>query len=280
MSDKKTTDPILSCGHNRLIKTRHGNMLYNPNDIYVGKSIEQYGEYSEGEIALFIQLIPSGAVILDIGAHIGAHTLFFAKAAGPEGAVLAFEPQRIIFQILCANMALNGLQNVYCYPAAVSDNPGSTHVPVFNYGSENNFAGLSIGEYNQGEKVSVMTIDSLDLKQCFFIKIDVEGMELAALKGARKTILNFNPILYVENDRKTNSPGLISYISSLGYTMYWHLPPLFNENNYLNNSQNIFENIVSVNMLCIHSSMNIRIDGLKKVTGPEDWYKTGIKNEK
>ncbi len=280
MSDKKTDSPILSCGFNRLVRSRYGHMLYNPNDIYIGKSFEQYGEYSEGEIALFRQILPPKAVILDIGAHIGSHTLFFSRAAGPEGAVLAFEPQRIIFQTLCANIALNGLQNVHCYHAAVSDIPGSINVPAFDYQSENNFAGLSLGKYGHGEKTTVMTIDSLDLQQCFFMKIDVEGMELAALKGARKTITKFHPILYIENDRKDNAPGLISYIDSLGYKMYWHLPPLFNKNNYLNNTHNLFKNIVSVNMLCIHSSMNIRFEGLKEVSGPEDWFETGVKNEK
>ena len=272
MPEEQTEGLILSCGLNLLKTARYGKILYNPNDIYVGKSIDYYGEFSEGEASLFRHLLKPGAVVLDIGAHIGSHTLVFAKAAGPQGAVLAFEPQRVIFQALCANMALNGLLNAFCYHAAVGESQGSLFVPILDYHTENNFAGLSLGNYSNGEKVQLMTIDGLLLQQCHFIKIDVEGMELNVLKGATGTIKKFKPILYLENDRKEKSSDLIKHIDSLGYRMYWHLPPLFNKDNFFNNEKNIFENIVSVNMLCIHSSINIELKGFKEIKDPDDWF--------
>jgi hypothetical protein len=92
---------------NRLKACRYGTLLYNINDRYIGQALDLYGEYSEGEVVLFRRIVRPGDIVLDVGANLGAHTIFFSTAVGPRGAVLAFEPQRLVFQALCANMALN-----------------------------------------------------------------------------------------------------------------------------------------------------------------------------
>ncbi len=249
-------------------------MLYNPNDIYIGRSLDLYGESSEGEMSLFFQLINPSSVVLDVGANIGTHALCMARAAGAGGFVLAFEPQRFLFQTLCANMALNGVTNAFCYNTAVGEVQGSVTIPAFDYGVENNFAGFSIDpEYSgQGEQTGILTIDSLNLQKCHFIKIDVEGMEIEVLKGAKETIEQFRPLLYLENDRREKSGELIEHLQSAGFKLFWHCPPLFNPVNYYQNSDNVFENTVSVNMLCIPSEADFRLNGLREVTGPDDWY--------
>lgn len=266
------TTALLTSGFNRLKQMRHGYMLYNRNDQYIGKSLEHYGEYSEQELLLLKQLIRPGDTVLDIGANIGAHTLFFAKTVGPTGAVLAFEPQRVVFQTLCANMALNSLTNVNCYPVAIGDQNGPIIVPDLDYEQEYNYGGVDLSGDLHGEKVPLLTIDDFGLPGCSLIKIDVEGMEENALRGARNTIQRCRPVLYVENDRKEKSAQLISYIDSLGYRMYWHLPRLFNPDNYFANPENIFGNIASINMLCISADSATEIEGLRPVTGPDsDW---------
>jgi len=252
-------------GSNRLKKTRYGTLLYNPMDRYVGRSIDLYGEYSDEEATLLRSLLKPGAVALDIGAHIGPHTLALADSIGPKGAVLAFEPQRVLFQMLCANMALNNHTNVYCYHAAVGDRPGSVFVPELDYTVGNNFAGLALGGYNQGEKVRLQTVDGLDLQRCDFMKIDVEGMELEVLKGAQKTIERFRSALYIENDRKEKSAQLIEHVRSIDYDLYWHRPPLFNPHNFAGNRDNVFEGIVSINMLCFHNGLKAEVSGLERV---------------
>jgi len=260
---KNSLDTIT--GPNRLKMVRSGTLLYNPHDRYIGRSIALYGEYSNEEAALFRSLLKPGALSLDIGAHIGPHTLVLADSVGPQGAVLAFEPQRVIFQMLCANMALNNHTNTYCYHAAVGERKGTLIVPELDYTVENNFAALALGEYQQGEKVHVLTIDGLDLQRCDFMKIDVEGMELEVLKGAQKTIARFKPALYVENDRDEKSAALIEHLRSMGYDLYWHRPPLFNPRNFAGNSENVFEGIVSINMLCFHNSLKAEVNGLERV---------------
>ena len=97
---------------NILANTRLGPMLANRNDRYVGQSILSYGEFSEGEAQMFRQLVGAGDVVVEAGSNIGAHTVLISRLVGDGGAVIAYEPQRIVFQTLCANLALNQCVNV------------------------------------------------------------------------------------------------------------------------------------------------------------------------
>lgn len=117
----------------RLAETRHGVLLYNPNDIYVGRSIERYGEFSQLESEFFAQLCKPGDMVFDVGANIGAHTVALAQHVGDAGFVYAFEPQRVVFQMLCANVALNGLTNVETIAAVVGRSAGEERLPEVDY---------------------------------------------------------------------------------------------------------------------------------------------------
>src|SRR5260370_11694395 len=103
---------VFTNGHLRQRHCRHGMMLYNVNDQFQGKMLDKYGEYSEGEVDTFAQLLKPGMVAVEVGANIGSHTVAIANLVGPQGRVLAFEPQRAIFQVLCANLPLNALEQV------------------------------------------------------------------------------------------------------------------------------------------------------------------------
>src|SRR5262249_40563429 len=144
-------------------------------------------------------------------------TVFLARLVGAHGAIWAFEPQRVVFQLLCANVALNALSNVRTQQAAVGKAPGTITVPIINYAEADNFGGLSLGNWSSGEEVPLVTIDSLNLPVCHVIKIDVEGMEGETIAGAEQTIRRFRPVLYVENDRLESSAALIRQILALDY---------------------------------------------------------------
>ena len=73
------------------------------------------GLLSHGPTCGLITAERDGYISLDVGANIGCHTVPFAKLVGESGRVVAFEPQRLVFQNLCANLALNALTNVYVY---------------------------------------------------------------------------------------------------------------------------------------------------------------------
>jgi len=83
---------------------RYGKIIYNTLDKYVGKSLKLYGEFSQGEADLFEMIVKPGACVVEVGANIGSHTIHLAQLAGKDGAVWAFEPQRLVFQILAGNI--------------------------------------------------------------------------------------------------------------------------------------------------------------------------------
>ncbi len=259
------TSPIECGDFNSLVDSRHGKMLVNRFDMYIGRSLIELGEFSEGEVDLFRQVIRPGNIVVEAGANIGSHTLPLARMVGEAGHVVAIEPQRIVFQTLCANMALNSLTNVTTIWSAVGQQTGHIFVPAIDYRRTNNFGGLGLEGRTQGERVPVITVDSLNLRQLHMLKADVEGMERAVLEGGQQTIARCKPLLYVENDRQEKSADLIALIRSMGYVIYQHSPPLYSPANFRNEQTNPFGNIVSLNLFAIHESFPANIEGLPKI---------------
>lgn len=261
---------LIKNGFVAIKKCRHGMMMFNVNDSFIGRSLDLYGEWCESEIVLLSQIIRPNFVVLDVGANIGTHTVFFAKNL-PEGVVYAFEPQRLCFQMLCANVALNNLTNVFAFQKAIGDQETVVKIPVLRPDVEFNSGSMSIEGNPAGEDTPVTTIDRLDLGRCDLIKIDVEGLELKVLEGARNTIAAFHPILFVENNNAENSSQILSLLFGLNYKCWWHLANYYSANNYFKNSENVFSQFrFEANMLCFHESSDVTIDGFVEVEGPDD----------
>lgn len=264
---------IGSEGYNRVVKARHGHFLYNAHDIYVGRSIGIYGEYSEGEVALFSQICGRGDTVVEVGANIGAHTVPLARTVGRGGAVCAFEPQRMVFQTLCANVALNSLENVRCYELALGDAAGHAHMPAIRYDVAGNFGGVALTSTPTDGSLAThqITLDEfLQFAKLRLLKVDVEGMEADVLHGASRTIRRLRPVLYVENDRPETSQALITLITDLDYQLHWHVVPLYSPRNHAGVSENLFPGITSISLLAVPSEMRVRLAGLIPVTDPTD----------
>ncbi len=258
-------------GFNCIVKAKYGYVLYNKNDTYIGKAFEKYGEFSENEAILFRQICREGDIIADVGANIGAHTLVFSQLVGKKGKVFAYEPQRVVFQTLCANMAINSIENAQCFQIAVSSESKTTLIPDIRYDLPANHGGFQVKDYDKGVKTIVAPIDDLlDVSALRLIKIDVEGMEYDVIEGAKKTINLHKPFLYLENDKPEKSTALIEKVKSLDYRLFWHLPPLFNPNNYAGVKENIYQELVSINMLCFHKSFEINLDGFNEITDSDE----------
>jgi len=237
-----------------LVDTVHGRMLVNPQDIYIGSALKEYGEAMFLEWKLLNQLIEKGDCVLDVGANIGVHSLAFAKAVGPRGGVWAFEMQNAVFQNLCANIALNDLENVFAYQTIISDHAQSCRVRNLSMRHQNNFGGISADVIHSKDGPQKLFMHSLD-EICShvrvkLIKIDIEGMELVALKGAREIIEKSRPILYIENDRKDAETELVQHILDLDYRIWVHWPRLFNPDNINGVKENNIGNFISKNILC------------------------------
>ena len=272
MSAAPEDDPktVLTNQHIRVKSCRYGPMAYNIGDTYIGRSFDLYGEYVEEESRMLDQLLRPGMIALDIGANIGAHTIFMTKKVSPGGLVVAFEPQREIFQLLCANVALNALHNVHTHHAALGAELGEIIVPFIDYEKGGNFGGLTLGNHDKGETVPCRTIDDMKLRRCDVMKIDVEGMENEVIIGATQSIEKYRPALYIENDRRERSEELLTRLFDLNYRIFWHLPRLYNPANFFENHDNEFGNLISRNILCIPKERNISIEKMQEITDPAE----------
>lgn len=282
MTDRRI---FLEEGHQRLIRARHGYLLYNRNDAVVSRLLESYGEYMESEVDVFRRFVSAGDVVLDVGANIGMHTLALARLVGPRGFLFSFEPQRLAFQTLCANVALNSLDNVHCVNAAVAESRARLSVSDPDPNVPGNFGGISLDQLTRSRSAApveqVALDDYLTVGQLKLIKIDVETMEAAVLRGARATLDRFKPVLYVENGYVTESPGLVSLLRECGYRCYWHLATYWAADNFFGNEERLYpvafvdrgtEHLdavgFAVNMLCVHGSFDVPIQGLREIADP------------
>jgi FkbM family methyltransferase len=260
-------DPLQLDGFNCLAQMRDGWMLYNQNDQYIGASIGKYGEFSYGEMELFQHLLAEGCCVVEVGANIGAHTLGMSNRVGMSGRIYAYEPQRIVFQTLCANMAINSRTNVYCFEQAASNTREAITLPDIDYTRQGNFGGIAIDRFSTGRPLKVVVLDE-ELKaipRLDLFKVDVEGMEHQVIAGAKALISMHKPVLYVENDRVEKSRALIELIQSMEYRLYWHIPKLYNPNNFAADNENIFGDIASFNMLCFHNSVTTNLTGFTEI---------------
>ena len=246
-----------------------GEFVSLVNDEWVGQSLRLYGEWSYGEIEVLAQLLERDATVIEVGANIGSHTVFIARDLCPAGKVVAYEPRRILFQLLCANLVLNGITNVDAVPSAIGSSAASfreAHLPLHAGG---NAGGHAIGELaGDDEAFSMVTLDSQSLHwgKVALIKIDVEGNELDVLKGAEKLIARDGPLIYLENDRPDKLRELLDHVASLEYEMHWHWPRLYRPDNFGKNPQNIFGETGSLNVLCVPAERKFKVEGMRRVT--------------
>ena len=272
MTDETTSNDCLYTHDFVAVKRcRHGMFMYNRNDTFVGKSLDLYGEWGEAELHILRPTIQPRSIVLDIGANIGSHTIPFARWVGPSGRVYAYEPQRLAFQMLCANAAMNALTNVFPLHAGAGKARSVCHLPEADPRRPDNIGARPMVERRDGVPVDVIPVDDLALPACHLIKIDVEGMEVAVLEGSRATICRCLPVLFVENNTLERSADIIETVNSLDYEGYWHLATYYNHRNFRQNPSNVFQRFhPEANMLCVHRSQSEQISGLEKVAGPND----------
>ncbi len=252
--------------YNFVTQTRYGTLVYNKNEVRVGRSLELYGEYCERAIVVFDQILAPGQVVVDVGANIGAHTLFFAKKVGPAGCVLAFEPQRLVYQTLCGNMAINSITNVHCWNAAVGDQRGEICVPRVDHERDIDLSSVEIGG-SEGERVPVIQLDGMNLPRCNLVRIALSGMETAVLDGAAALLKRLKPIIHISSQLDpAREAKLLERLGELGYAPYWHTAELFNPLNHAGNTENVFGSQSERCLLCVDATLESHLTGFVKAT--------------
>lgn len=155
------------------------------------RSIRQYvlTNYEPFTTALLQDSLGDGAVMLDIGAHVGFFTLRAARSVGASGHVYAFEPAPGNLSVLERNVVANGYKNVSCYGQAVADRVGRVPFILAEANDSNSFYPHPLSPQRGTLTVDCVTVDSLFAgKRVDVVKIDAEGAEIAVLKGMTETI--------------------------------------------------------------------------------------------
>lgn len=226
------------------IKGRYGTIRFFSNDTVIGAALRAYGEWAENELRFLRHFIPSGGSVIDVGAFIGTHTLAFAHRVGDDGQVHAFEPQSCSFALLETNIRANGLSHVHLHHTAVGAAPGQARLDVMKADEAANFAGLGVrptqADAGTSDEVAVVAIDSLNLRRCDLIKLDVEGAEDAVLRGAAETIIRLKPVIYAECNSLADGARSFAELTSLGYALFVHVADAFNPDNWLGAGGNMF----------------------------------------
>ncbi|GAB7564145.1 hypothetical protein LG202_21840 [Methylobacillus methanolivorans] len=208
--------------------THHGTMILNRNDYNQTPDGSQYGvgwqllnnsSFDQWEVSLVLDLLQSrrthfgdGVVALDCGANIGVHAIEWARQMHEWGSVTAFEAQERIFYALAGNLAINNCLNARAVWSAIGESEGTIGVPQPDYNHPASYGSLEIRhhlgtefigqaiQYNETAltPTKMVSIDCLNLTRLDFMKIDIEGMEIEALRGGRKTLETCKPIILVE----------------------------------------------------------------------------------
>ncbi len=166
---------------------------------WIGAKIAYTGEYEPELKKVFKSMIKKRDHVLDVGANIGFHTLYFADLVGENGKVTAFEPVPINYQILQENIKLNNFNHIHTKNIALSNKNEQLNISI----DENS---KNPGAFNLFEQDGNTTInccigdEEIGAEKVDFIKIDVEGYESFVIEGLLKTIKRDRPIIVFEFD--------------------------------------------------------------------------------
>lgn len=229
-----------------MIKTKqckHGVFSYFQNDQIIGRSLDLYGEYAEYEFMLMDHLIGPNDIIIDIGANIGLHSVWFSKHAF-KGEVHSFEPNEHNRNMLGRNLEQNYCKNVTIYTNIVGERQGMSFISSFDPKKPGNYGECSVLDSNPNqlyESVPMINIDSIPVKRLDFVKIDVEGYEKEVLSGMKNTITKHRPGLLVEvNNSTTHIEHMWNLLAHQDYLLWWLPVRNYNPFNYFGNRNNIF----------------------------------------
>jgi FkbM family methyltransferase len=187
-----------------------------PTD-FIQSEIVDDGTFYEIDVLEKLQpYIKKNAVILDIGANIGNHSVYWAVKSNAKR-IYSFEPVKDFFKILKKNVEINDLNN---------------KIKIFNIGLSNKKINGSISFYdrkniggtrvrqNPNGNLLLDKLDNIKIKEnaIDFVKIDVEGHELEVLQGARETLIKYKPVIFIETFRNQKSK-VHEYLTNLGYRL-------------------------------------------------------------
>lgn len=231
----------------RMINGTHGKFLALRTDTGISEGLATAGIWEADSVRIFERYASKARIAIDIGANIGHHTVVLSNLISERGRIFSFEPQMQMYNLLNANLVLNGCANVEPHRVALGATPGRARMHPISYSEFANFGSLGVqpasGEGSgTGELVDILRLDdflgqrSVDLESVDFIKMDVQSFELFVLQGAQRTLEVGRPALYLEispywmRRRGYDYCEIYALLGGLGYTFLGddlmpHSPP-------------------------------------------------------
>jgi FkbM family methyltransferase len=196
--------------------------LWSPTNNFTAQQVYVFGQRDPDVFAWLDSFLMPGMVVLDIGANVGAYSLFMSKRISPGGQCHAFEANPRLTPYLLANKENNGLSNLILNPVAVGESRGSTSFVQDAW---------NLGKAHVGDREGSVELVNIDdylmetgTQRVDFIKVDIEGYELAALRGASRTLgANTDVVLLVEVVQEHMSrygfsvADVFRYLNGLGF---------------------------------------------------------------
>ena len=188
----------------------YGKLIMNKNQEQHDRVIATGVPHIESElqnIFKVVDFLPEDSIIIDGGTNVGLVFIPVAQRVKDKNIkVIGFEPQRMLFSALSGSIALNGLTNCWLHNLAIGDTTDKVTLPEVDYAAFADYGLVSVtsgkdfeeNRYMNNRIVDCITIDSMNLPRLDFIKLDIEGFEIQALKGATESIRKYKPAMWVE----------------------------------------------------------------------------------
>jgi FkbM family methyltransferase len=189
----------------------YGRFIVARTCLFQAEALVKTGRtHIESELAnifAIVDSLPADAVIVDGVANAGFFNVPVAHRTQGRGTkIISFEPQRQLFQALGGSLAINGYDHVYLHNCGLGEEPGTAQLPAIDYSIAQDFGTVSLSDattvaehgWIADRVVDIVSIDAMALPRLDFFKLDVEGYEIPALRGALETIKKYRPWIWVE----------------------------------------------------------------------------------
>lgn len=241
IGDKPRRNILVSCDHGVFIVNRFDHTMCG-----ISGFLLDHGNNNTVEADVTVKALEKidNPVVFDVGANIGTYSSWVSRwIESRNGQIYAFEPQRLIYQMFCGNMAINNIFNVHAQQLALGKEEKIIEIDEIDYNQLGSFGSFSLDGIDRSkyktvkDKKQTIRVTTLDkfveenhVEKVDFIKIDAEGMDLEVIEGGLQTIEKFKPDLYVEflnlgssKDEDTVLEGkenLASFLNNMGFETY------------------------------------------------------------
>jgi FkbM family methyltransferase len=242
---------LVSTGFSAVAETRMGLLQYLPDEPVVGPSIIWYGEHLHSQLLLLTRIVRPGAIVMEVNAGIGAHSVVLANAVGPQGHLFLYESRKNMQPIMRHNLAANRITNVTIMKRALG-RPTGLAPDVLDAAA---VAGNTI---HQGH-IATETLDELQLDRLDWLKINNGSVGLHVLEGAMDTLWRLRPAMFITAGDETMLTALKNRVLEFSYRCWRMESALFNPDNFNRRDTDIFFGRTALALLAMPEEIDVGI---------------------